>query len=142
MLRFLREDVDLAKEVLLLKDDTGSSDSRPWSAVEAAQAKAGITAYSRHRVEIEVESPRDAYLVLSDYYHRNWFATVDGEPAGILRANFCARAVRVPSGSHTVVFSYSDPVSLAGLAVSITALLLAVALIAWPRRKKKDTADR
>jgi hypothetical protein len=73
-------------------------------------------------VELYVHTRSDGYLVLLDTWYPGWEATVDGVPAPIYRANYIARAVRVPSGEHYVRFVYRPfsfwmGVVLAGLAM-------------------------
>jgi uncharacterized membrane protein YfhO len=67
-------------------------------------------------------------LVVSDNYHPNWQATVDGIAVDILRANYVWRAVPISLGEHDVEFTYhSTPVTLART-VSGGCLLV---LLAW-----------
>lgn len=134
MLARLRQPVDLEEQVLLLDRDAPPGPTRHWSAEEAVAAGAEIVRYSRHRVAIRTVAPRESYLVLSDFFHPGWSATVDGEPAEILRANFCARAVNVPAGVHTIEFSYSEPTAVAAIAISLAALVLCLIAVAWQRR--------
>ena len=65
-----------------------------------------ITAYHNATVEIAVDAPVEGWVVLNDVYHRWWGATVDGRDAPIEKANVLFRAVRVPAGKHTLVFSF------------------------------------
>jgi uncharacterized membrane protein YfhO len=69
-------------------------------------AESTITAYSAEEVIIQVEAESDTYLLLADAYYPGWQATIDGDPTSIYRADIMFRAVRVPAGSHEVVFSY------------------------------------
>ncbi len=105
---------------------------------------AEIVTYEPERVEVETNSPRDGFLVLSDTFRPGWTALVDGAPAPIWRAQTAFRAVRVPSGTHQVVFRYR-PLSLRiGAAVSVVALLVLAAstAIAWFRsRRNSPTLD-
>jgi hypothetical protein len=55
---------------------------------------------------LRVETPEPALLVISDNYYPAWRATIDGEPAVLLRADYTLRAVRVPAGTHEVRIVY------------------------------------
>jgi uncharacterized membrane protein YfhO len=44
--------------------------------------------------------------VLNDVWHPWWTATVDGQPADILKANVLFRAVEVTPGRHRVRFEF------------------------------------
>lgn len=81
------------------------------------------------RVRVEVDSAREAWLVLAEGHARGWRATVDGAPAPLVRANVVLRAVPVPAGRHHVDFVYRPSPILLGLALSGTTL--AAALGAW-----------
>ncbi len=92
--------------------------------------KVEIATYQPQRVVIHTNSPQASYLVLSDLFHPGWQATVDGEPAPILRANGVLRAVYLPSGNHTVEFFYR-PLSFAlGWMISLLSLAVWIVLMA------------
>jgi hypothetical protein len=57
-------------------------------------------------VELDVHTSSDGYLVLLDTWYPGWEATVDRVPTPIYRANYIARAVRIPTGEHRVRFVY------------------------------------
>lgn len=74
-------------------------------------------------VELDVHTDADGYLVLLDTWYPGWEATVDGVPTPIHRANYIARAVRIPRGEHHVRFVYRPfsfrlGILLAGLAMA------------------------
>lgn len=76
-----------------------------------------------NRVTINVESERDAWLLLADVDYPGWSASVDGQPAPIFRANLAFRAVQIPPGAHSVIFSYQPGWLLPSVFVSILSLL-------------------
>ncbi len=78
----------------------------PIAAQDSARARITMPVYSNTQVRIEVESDRAGFVVLNDVWHPWWTATVDGVEADILKANVVFRAVQVPAGKHTVVFSF------------------------------------
>jgi hypothetical protein len=90
-----------------------------------------------NRVEVEVESCGDGYLVLSDSHYPGWVAHVDGTEVPIHRAYLALRAVRVGPGSHRLVFSYRPKSFYAGLAITtMTAATLVAAAIGSRKRMK------
>ncbi|HET6204016.1 MAG TPA: hypothetical protein VFI25_14595 [Planctomycetota bacterium] len=81
---------------------------------------------------LEVESPHEAYLVVSESLYPGWRATLDGAPAAILPADGFLRAVRIPAGHHVVSFefrprSWNAGIVVGGLALGALLLLLLLA---------------
>lgn len=80
-----------------------------------------------NRQTYRTRAARDGVAVLSEiYYPKGWTATIDGRPAEYFRADYVLRAIRVPAGEHTVVFSFSAPHFglLAGITRASSAILL------------------
>jgi hypothetical protein len=90
-----------------------------------------ITRYAPEEVTMEVSSNAPGYLVLTDTYYPGWEATVNGQPAPILRADLMFRAIQLPPGEHHVEFRYR-PVSLRrGLGVSLLAVAAWLGALVW-----------
>jgi uncharacterized membrane protein YfhO len=55
--------------------------------------------------------PADAsgWLTLTEAFHPDWRATIDGHPVGITRAAAALLSVNVPEGSSEVVFKFIPP---------------------------------
>jgi hypothetical protein len=98
--RLLRRATDLTTTVVL--DEEPGSSLRPTP----GRGSSTVVRYEDTRVEIRTETDGRRLLVLSDVNYPGWTATIDGEPAPILLANYAFRAVSVPAGTHTVVFRY------------------------------------
>jgi len=64
-------------------------------APSAPDSAARIVDYRPNAVTVETRADRDQLLVLTDNWYHAWHATVDGEPADILRAYGSFRAVSV-----------------------------------------------
>ncbi len=96
---------------------------------------ARVTEYAPNRVRVSTTANRAALLVLADNMFEGWTATIDGQPADVVRANHTFRGVVVPAGSHTVAFDFRPAdlrlgfwmyaLGFAGLAVYAAYLLLA-----------------
>jgi hypothetical protein len=83
------------EEVSLVRDDADEDD------------RIGIVSRSANRVEVRLDDlPDDRILVFVDAYFPGWEARVDGESVPIHLANDAFKAVVVPGGAHTVVFTY------------------------------------
>jgi hypothetical protein len=83
----------------------------------------------------ESESDGPGWLVVRSTHARGWRATLDGQPAALLRADGRHRAVAIPSGRHTVTLRYEPPWLWPGVALT----LFSVATLLWivaSRRKK------
>jgi hypothetical protein len=100
---------------------------QPLDLQAEGHAEVQLLRYEPNAVEIEVDSPAEGYLFLSDPFYPGWQATVDGEPATTLRANYAFRAVAVPAGTHRLTMAFRPWTWNAGLGIS--ALTVAILLI-------------
>jgi Bacterial membrane protein YfhO len=83
------------------------------------QGSASVTAYGADTVKIQTSAAGDAWLVLSDTYYPGWVATIDGEPATVLRGDLLFRVLPVPSGEHSVEFRFEPASVRLGLLISL-----------------------
>jgi uncharacterized membrane protein YfhO len=90
---------------------------------------------------VSVRTDTDGLLVLGDPWYPQWRVEVDGRPAELLRVDHAFRGVRVPAGSHRVVFTYQDRALQAGLVVS-SLTVLGLAGLWWWRRRRGRAAFR
>ncbi|HYH96852.1 YfhO family protein [Hyalangium sp.] len=86
------------------------------------EGTARIVASQAQRVEVEVEACDESYLVVTDSHYPGWRATLDGTSTPLHRADYALRAVRIPAGTHKVLFEYAPWSFRVGLAVSLLAL--------------------
>lgn len=103
---------------------------------EDSTASAEILDETTTSVMVRASVPETGgHLVLFDSFDPGWSATVDGEPATIVRAWGVYRAVRLAPGVHTVEFRYVSKPFRIGLLISLaTGLVLVVLAIRRPRR--------
>jgi uncharacterized membrane protein YfhO len=71
-----------------------------------------------------------ALAVFVEQFDRGWSATLDGQPAPVLRANLAMRAIPITSGTHRIVLSFSPPGLRVGLVLSLVGLFALIALTA------------
>jgi hypothetical protein len=92
--------------------------------------------FSTQTVDAEVEAVEPSLVVIAQTYYHNWRATVDGQPAELLRANHAFQAVQVPAGTHKIHLAYVDRAFQIGATISIAAWLgCLIGLIQLRRRK-------
>ncbi len=97
--------------------------------IVASAGSAEIVDYRSNALAIEAELDLPAWVVLTDIYAPGWSATLDGEDAEIVRADFAFRAVRVPAGAHRIDMRYSPPWWRAGVLLAFAVVM--VAGLAW-----------
>src|SRR5690606_10300233 len=91
----------------------------------------------------ESESTAPGLAVFSEiYYPKGWVATIDGQEAPILRANFVLRALAIPEGKHTIVFTFRPDAYFIGNKVTMASswimLLLVIGSIGWSLKKETE----
>jgi len=92
----------------------------------AAPATVDFTSYAPKRIELKTSAAVPTVLLLNDRFDPAWQATIDGQPAKILRANYIMRGVQLPAGQHNVVFTFRP--SLTGMKVTLAAVGFALLL--------------
>jgi len=103
-------------------------------------SSARITRYEANRLQIETSSPTATVLVLSEIFYPGWFASVDGQPARIVVADYVLRGVPLPAGEHRVEMHYAAPAARNGAIISglTVCLILGLGLYAWRGRPKRE----
>jgi hypothetical protein len=96
--------------------------------VVAAHGTARLVDDAAGRTVVEAISDGPALLVLNDAWAPGWTAELDGHPAEILRANWLARGVWTPAGTHRITFAYRTPGLDVGWGI---ALACGIALGVW-----------
>lgn len=109
-----------------------------------SSASLSLVDYRVNRLTYKSHSLADGVALFSEiYYPKGWTVTVDGEPSDYYRANYILRAMNIPSGDHTIVWSFKAPHF--SLMVFITAassviLLLGAAISIFMDIKKRKVA--
>lgn len=66
-----------------------------------------LESYRPNKLTYKSKADNDQLAVFSEiYYQPGWNATIDGQPANHLRADWILRAMKVPAGEHTIVFEF------------------------------------
>lgn len=89
----------------------------------ASEVKIISQQFAAQRLQLMVEAPAPALVVIAQAFYHDWHAFVDGKPVPILRANHAFQALEVPAGQHEIILRYEDWAFRVGAAVSALTLL-------------------
>jgi hypothetical protein len=130
--------VELRRTVLLEQEPPGSLSGEGDLARDQVERQVYDLAGGRVVLKTRSEGPR--LLLIAENYFPNWQATVDGQPAQLLRADFVWQAVYLPAGEHQVELQYhSRAVSLSRWA-ALLSLLLVVGVGVWDWRRGRSAS--
>lgn len=110
---------------------------QPLDIAPAQPATIQFESFDTNHIWLSVDTPADAYLVLSEVWYPGWRATVDGVEAPVLRANYAFRALRLGPGQHKAHLTFAPRSWRLGLLISGLTLLglvgYLVVRVAWRR---------
>ncbi len=129
---------------LVILEPTGNQVPTQLGAAASVSSDVTITNYGLNRIEIATNSDIPGFLLLADTYYPGWRATVDGQDTPVYLANTLVRAVALPAGSHTVVFSFWPPDFIGAAIISGLTLLgsLIALIVLWRRGTQKQSSSR
>lgn len=94
-----------------------------------------LTEHGPMKASYTFNSGGEQLVVFSEMWYgpdKGWIATIDGQPAELIRANYVLRALRVPAGQHEIVMTFEPSSYATGKAVSlITSLLIILGLAGY-----------
>ena len=88
---------------------------------------------SAAQIRLTVDVAKPAWLVLAVSHYPGWVAEVSGEETEIFAANYVQQAIKIPAGTHQVVFQYKPWSFTLGWLLSLFSLSVAI----WVIRKTK-----
>ncbi|MBR2522414.1 MAG: YfhO family protein [Coriobacteriales bacterium] len=110
----------------------------------------GLSEYTLQDVEFgvneisgSIETDEARLLLLSMPYSTGWSATIDGEPAKLMRANGMFSGLLIEPGVHQIELHYGTPGLKYGLAATAAGLiiLIVIAFLMRGKRKRARKAD-
>ncbi len=99
---------------------------------------AKITSYNLNSIALEVSTPDDGLLVLSEIFYPGWKAYVDGVEQNILRANWNLRAIKVKKGQYKIEIRFEPNPLYNGAIISFATIGLCAIGIVYSLRKKNN----
>jgi hypothetical protein len=104
-----------------------------------AQGTAAIEGKSPGYIKVAADADGPALLVVSQAYHWNWVALVNGREVKPIVVNGALLGVAIPAGPSSVEFSYRPLDLYAGAAISVLTFAIVVGLLLADRRKTTNT---
>ena len=92
--------------------------------MKGGQASFENLQFSANRISFDAKLNQDGYVFLNEIHYPGWTATVDGQPAEILRANGIFRALWVSAGTHRIEFRFWPRFLTPGAIISLATLLV------------------
>ncbi len=115
----------------------------PSPAPGGAAGMASVVAEGNGELVVSASAPGAALLLVTDAYHPLWVAEALPGSAQqryeILPANRCLRAIPLGPGEHRIRMVYRVPGFAAAAGVSVAAIAVLLAMLAWPRRGAPGT---
>lgn len=130
---------ELSKKVVLIKSDM-FEEALPVRQVDLKWS-AKIVSYAPDNLKIAAATEKDAILILTDNFHRNWKAFLDGRSIPVFPAYVTFRGVIVPAGKHIVEFKYQDTKLMILYFISSAVLITIFVLPFIFMRSKKSCMD-
>lgn len=140
---------DAQPDDLLAREDMAIVPVTPAEANCNGQSRAAqrVAAQTANTLTIRADSACPGLLVVNQSWAPGWTATIDGQPAPILRTNYLARGVALPAGQHEVRFVYAPRSFTVGLLLTLATSLTLLGLLVWrlaaprsPRRRPRPIA--
>ncbi len=101
----------------------------------SGEGTVAITSYSPDELSYSFNSTTEQLVVFSEIWYGpnlGWEATIDGQPAELIRTNYLLRGLRVPAGQHTIVMSFQPSSFYTGKMIStICSLLIILGLVGF-----------
>ena len=132
---------------------TCSANTRTTAVIDTSKFNVGnISADSSAAIELVEYSPKqlryttrssaNGLAVFSEIYYPGWVATIDGEEAEVIRADYILRALEIPAGEHTIEFSFEPKAYTVGNKVTTASswlvVLLLIGSVAWSLRRQEN----
>lgn len=90
---------------------------------------------------LNVTTPSDGLLVLSEVFYPGWRAIVDDHNSPILRVNYTLRGVSLPAGAHRLEIYYSPVTFIWGAVLTGVTLGILVTIGLWIVIRRRHKAD-
>ncbi len=116
-----------------------------WTVENPDNARIQLTEYKPNKLTYTSTGTGNKLAVFSEMWYgpnKGWQAYLDGEPVDHIRVNYALRGLKVPTGSHTIVFEFDPKLYKQGELISLISSVLLLSLLGYmifrAIRKKED----
>ncbi len=88
------------------------------------KSTAHLISYTPNKITFQTTTNGNALLFLSDTYYPGWVVRIDGKVTKIYKADYTFRAIVVPQGEHTIIFTFAPESFKIGIVISLISLIL------------------
>lgn len=96
-----------------------------------------LTSFNPNEIKTYVKTKQPQIITLLQSNYEGWKVLIDGETAPHFTSNHLFISVRVPSGEHEIIFSYSKNIVKAAFIFSYSLFLIILFIVLWNYVKKK-----
>ncbi|MGA0374573.1 MAG: YfhO family protein [Flavobacteriaceae bacterium] len=122
--------IDFSRQAVVLKSELPDGlgikfDSKQLNKIELVKSHPANLVY-------DFEASEDQLLVFSEmYYPHGWSVAIDDQNAAVFPVNYVLRGLRVPSGKHTIEFTFDPPVIRRGKLIRLTSLFIFISVLSY-----------
>ncbi|MBD3375612.1 YfhO family protein [candidate division KSB1 bacterium] len=137
-----RQIFDRMKDGLFDPRETAIIEEPPPFNVQAADSNSvQLASFENHEMKFNATVKSPTVMVVSEvYYPAGWKAYVNGQETKIYKTNYFLRSIFLQPGEHEIVFTYDSSTFRTGMWISISTLILLLAMVAVGYWKRKPTS--
>jgi hypothetical protein len=136
----LQDDKDILKAIgknsLDFKNEVLLEENLPVQ-LKDGQGEAKLISSNANMQIFSIQTDQPALFYISDTYFPGWSAKINNMPTKIYRANYNFRAVLVPTGTSTLVFSYLPQNYYLAMTLSLLSIVAVIGITLFSTRKGK-----
>lgn len=100
-----------------------------WDPQKDASGQITLSSYEPDHLTYDFNASTEQLVIFSEIWYgpnKGWQAYIDGTPVDHIRANYCLRALRVPSGSHKIEFVFKPESYHVGETINLISSLIQI----------------
>lgn len=96
-----------------------------------------ITSYSSGLIKIKTQTVTDSLLILTENNYPGWEATIDGKKTEIYKTNYAFQSIKLPKGTHQIIFTYNPDSFRIGIWISTISSIIFLLILIKKREQLK-----